>query len=325
MKIYESIQGLFDDGIFTDTDIVIGWGKRGRGKSSGAGWFMSEFMKRKQAKKDVRESRNIAEMLKPAGYCFETPDDHTVFCDTYFEKRGFLRKRTSAYRFNPIRWGLPNDVHETDLICPCGRYFFDEGQSAFDSHVSALAGFVTGGMELSRQAKLFLFITAQRPMRLHKDIRDLATFVEFTGVKKIYNKYGRIMAVEWKINIIYENGILEKYLETRDPNLIDKTIKLRYKGNIFKCYDTNYFLPMFYRKFQHTHVTFEKSKRTEFDEESFKEFFEHRVIDIPDTYRGKKQKESTNKTTEKGLKEEISILKKMVAEMAKIKEEKKGA
>lgn len=325
IKTYENIQALFDDGIFTETDIVIGWGKRGRGKSSGMGWFMSEFMKPKIARRSVRESREIAEQLRPAGYCFQTPDDHTVFCDTYFEQKGFLRKSTSAYRFNPIRWGLPNEVHETDLICPCGKYFFDEAQSAFDSHVSALASFVTQGMEFSRQWRLFLGIIAQRPMRIHKDIRELATFVEFTGVNKAYNKYGRIIAVEWEVNIIYENGVLEQYLNSRDPKLIDKKIRLRYKGNIFKCYDTNYFAPMFVRGFEGKDFVFEKSRRTEFDEESFKEFFSHRVIDIPDTYRGKKAKESISKTTEKGLKEEITLLKRMVAEMAKLKEEKNSA
>ena len=280
---------------------------------------MSQFMNPRYARHDVRESRAIAEKLRAAGYCFHTPEDHTVFCDTYFEKKGFLRRSNAAYRFDPLKWGLPNSIHETDLICPGGKYFFDEAQDVFDSHASAPATFVSKAMELSRQWNLFLAIIAQRPKRIHLDIREIATFVEFTGIKKIYNQYGRIIAVEWKINIIYENGNLEQYLTTRDPSKIDKTIKLRYNGNIFNCYDTNYFMPMFVKGFEGKDLVFEKSKRTEFDENSFKEFFSHRVIDIPETYRGKKPKDETTKTTEKSLKKEIELLKKMVVELAQKK------
>lgn len=321
MKTYESIEELFADGIFAENDIIIFWGKRGRGKSSLAGFFMSEFMKPQQARRDVLISRQIADRLRKAGILIEPPTDHTVFCDTFFEQKHFLRKSNSAYTFDPLRFGLPNEIHETDPICPCGRYFFDEAQDVFDSHISALPTFVTKGFELGRQINIFAGIIAQRPKRIHIDIRDIATFVECCGIEKEYNKYGRIISVSWKINIIYDNGVLENYLSSRDPKLIDKTIKIKYKGNIFNCYDTNYFMPMYYREIEgrkKSVFVYEKSKRTEFDEKSFKKFYQHRVIDIPDTYRGKKPKdEKTTKEINKKLTDEIDALKKIVAELAK--------
>ena len=299
VKTYDSLQKLLADGIFAENDIVIFWGKRGRGKSSLAGFFMSEFMKPQQARRDV-----------------------VLACDTFFEQKGFLRKSNSAYTFDPLKWGLPNDIHETDPMCPCGRYFFDEAQDLLDSHIAALPTFVTKGFELSRQIRLFIAINVQRPKRIHIDIRELSTFVEVVGLEKEYSKYGRIKSVTWKLNIIYENGVLENYLSSRDPKLIDKTIKIKYNGNIFDCYDTNYFLPMYYRETKNRKknevYVFEKSKRTEFDEESFKDFYMHRVIDIPDTYRGKKPKdEKTPKEINKKLTAEVETLKKLVQELAK--------
>lgn len=322
MKTYTSLQDLFADGIFAENDIVILWGKRGRGKSSLAGFFMSEFMKPVQARRDVHLAHQIANKLRLAGVNIEVPNDHTVFCDTFFGQKRFLRESNNAYTFDPLRWGLPNDIHPTDPICLCGRYFFDEAQDIFDSHISALPTFVTKGFELGRQANLFACIIAQRPKRIHIDIRDLSTFVEVVGIEKEYNKYGRIIGVTWELNIIYDNSILENYLSSRDPKLIDKTIKIKYKGNIFACYDTNYFLPMYYRetKFRKNNevYVFEKSKRTEFDEEGFKDFYMHRVIDIPDTYRGKKPKdEKTPKEINKKLTEEVETLKKLVQELVK--------
>lgn len=321
VKTYTNLQDLFADGIFAENDILIFWGKRGRGKSSLAGFFMSEFIKPAQARRDVALAHNIADKLRNAGILIMPPSDHTVFCDTFFEQRHFLRKSNSAYTFDPLRFGLPNEIHETDPICPCGRYFFDEAQDVFDSHVSALPTFVTKAFELGRQINMFAGIIAQRPKRIHIDIRDIATFVEVCGIKKEYSKHGRIISETWTLNIIYENGVLENYLSTRNPELIDKTIKIKYEGNIFACYDTNYFLPMYYREIANrpkTSFVYEKSTRTEFDEESFKKFFSHRVIDIPETYRGKKPKdEKTPKEINKKLTAEIETLKKFVAELAK--------
>ena len=53
MKKYDDINEIFADGIFLPSDILIIWGKRGKGKSSFAGMLMSEFMKPRNAKHDV--------------------------------------------------------------------------------------------------------------------------------------------------------------------------------------------------------------------------------------------------------------------------------
>ena len=288
-KIYDKIEDLFKDKIFYDTDLLIIWGKRGRGKSSFAGKLMAEFMQPRIAKKEIKKCNEICNDLAEAGFNFHPPKDHLVFCDTYFESRGYMQKRNSAYRFNGVEFGLPNSKHQTMPIIPCGKYFFDEAQDLFDSHISALQTFVTKSFELSRQVKLFLAIIAQRPIRIHKDIRELATFVEVVKKEDKFNKYGSLISSIWTLHIIYDNAQLEDYVSTKSKKLIDKKVKVRFLGNIHKCYDSNYFMPMFYRNFENTDFVLEKTNRTEFSSIFFKEYFNNRIIDIPETYRGKKK------------------------------------
>lgn len=328
INTYTSLRDLFNDKIIAPTEILVIWAKRGRGKSSLAGWFESEFMKQTFARRDVARAKEICEKLTPLGYNLRPPEDHCVFVDTSFEEKGWLSKK-SAYLFDPFRWGLPNDIHETDPTVPCGKYFFDEGQGVFDSHATAPATFVSGAMEFSRQLELFIAIMTQRPKRIHKDVRELSTFFEVVGSYPEFNKFGRIVSVTWEINIIYDEGKLCKYVEDRDASLIDKTIKIKYKGNIYQCYDHQRFLWEFFKFSPEKQFVLEKSRKIE-DEETLRESFKRRVIDVPDTYRGaKKESASVQKKTIKALEEEVVLLKKMVVELSQyaksnqIKEEKK--
>lgn len=289
MKKYDDINEIFADGIFLPSDILIIWGKRGKGKSSFAGKLMSEFMKPKNAKHDVIRCKHLCEKLKEAGYYFHPPTDHLVFSDTFFEKQVFTKK-TATHFFSPIDFALPNDTHPTGLICPYGKYFIDEAQDVYDSHISALPTFVTKNFELSRQSEIFTGLIAQRPMRIHKDIRELATFVEVVGLENKYNKYGRLVETIWTCNIIYDNANLEEYLRTKKRKYIDKKVKFVYYGNIFRCYDSHYFLPMYFKGMQNRDFDLEYSHRTEFSPASFEDFNSRRMIDIPDTFRGKKKK-----------------------------------
>lgn len=291
IRVYDKLEDMFADGLFSPTEVIIIWGKRGHGKSSLAGKLMSEFMRPKIAKQDIATATRICDKLNEAGYVIRPPNDHTVFCDTYFETKGFMRQSNSAYKFNAIGFGLPNDTHPTSLICPCGRYFFDEIQDLFDSHAGSLATFVSKAIELSRQYKLFLCFIVQRPMRIPKDIRELAIFIEAVELQNVYSQYNHLLSTYWICNIIYDNAMLESYLTTRNEGLIDLQVAIKYRGNIFNCYDSNYFLPMYVRGKENEGLVLSKTERTQFSVEYFKEYFKNRVIDIPDTYRGKKPKE----------------------------------
>lgn len=291
MKTYESIEELFADEIISPTEIIIFCGKRGKGKTSLGGWFMGEFMKPRQARPRVRKANIVCDKLCSAGFNFHPPQDHTVFCNTSFVKS--TRNGGAAYIFDPLDFCLPNDIHKnTMVICPYGCYFIDEAQDIYDSNLAAPQTFVTKNYELSRQDNLFIALFSQRGMRVNKSIREISIFIICEGIEVEYNKYGRIAAVKWHCKLIYDNADYEAYTNnTKDEKKVDKEFYIKANFNIFNCYDTNYFLPMFYRNMQNRDIELVKSKPLEFDPYSFDEFYKTHTIDIPDTFRGKKAKE----------------------------------
>lgn len=302
MKKYDSLQALFDDGIIQHSDMLAFWGKRGAGKSSLMNALAVWFMQPRNARQDLKLCEQLCEEINLAGFSLKVPPDHLVFTNTFVQSIGPRLKRTSAYEFYDIEFGLPNEIHPTAILCPCGKYLFDENQDLFDSHLGHLASFVSKSMELSRQIELFLMFSLQRPMRLPQDIRDLTTFVECESKESFYNRYGRLIRTEWTVNIIYKNAKLEAYLSSADPQYIDKTIKIVFNGNIYRCYNSRYFMPMFYAKgenskLKETALILQKCVDIEFSQSGFEDFYKRHKIDVPDTYRGKKQtkrKENSN-------------------------------
>lgn len=295
MKKYDKLQVLFDDGIIQHSDMLAFWGKRGAGKSSLMNTLAVWFMQPKNARQDIKLSQSLCEQINQTGLNLKPPDDHLVFTNTFVKSIGPGLKRTSAYEFYDVEFGLPNSIHPTGLLCPVGKYLFDENQDLFDSHMGHLASFVSKAMELSRQPELFLMFSLQRPMRLPQDIRDLTTFIECESKENFYNKYGRLIRTEWTVNIIYKNANLEAYLNNPDKQFVDRTIKIVFKGNIYKCYNSRYFLPMFYArndetKLRETTLNLTRCNDIEFSKQGFDDFYKKHKVDIPDTYRGKKPK-----------------------------------
>lgn len=295
MKTYINLQDLFDDKIFTPTDLLIIWAKRGKGKSSFMGKLMSEFMKPDNARKRIEVSQYKCDKLKQADIFIDPPEDHIVFCDTFFEDNGFKGEGRRPYKTSGLNMALPNTKY-TDIVptIPAASIFLDEIQDLYDSHQGALQTFVSKYYELSRQIAIFIALACQRPMRVVKDLRELATFVEIADREDMYIR-GKVISTVWTLNIIYENADLERYIETRDKTLINRTIKVLFRGDIYSCYDPDYYMPMFYKGFENQRFVFDKVERTEFSSAGFEKYAKQRLIDIPEAFRGKTEKKSNKK------------------------------
>ena len=296
--LYRDLKSLFEDKVISPTEIIVFFGKRGRGKSSVMGWFESQFMKPEIAKERIELSKMKCEKLRQADIYITPPEDHLVFIDTYFEDNGFRGEKRRPYNFKGTDFVLPNETHKASMpVVPFASIFLDEVQDLYDSHIGAVQPFVSKAFELSRQAGLFIGMACQRPIRIVKDIRELAIFAEVVGHEEMYIR-GEVIATIWTLNLIYENSDLERYLDTRDKQYIDRTIQIMFKGNIYSCYDPDYFFPMFYRGFENQMFVFEKVEKTDFSVSGMKKYNENRLIDIPETFRGKKEKKK-KETVEK--------------------------
>lgn len=296
--IYNDISQLFDEGIFSPTDILIVWGKRGKGKSTFMGKLQSDLMKPKNAKTRIEMAKYKCAKLRQADIIIDPPEDHLVFSDTFFEDNGFGGRGRRPYDMKATDFVIPNATHRGGLICPCSCLFWDEVQDLYDSHKGALPTFVTKAFELSRHIGVFICMACQRPMRIVKDIRDLATFVEVVSVKHEYFR-GCITRSVFTLNIIYDNSRFEAYDASADESkneYIDKTIRVAFEGNIYNCLDTDYFMPVFYKGCENMTPVYNKVERIEFSPEGFERYASKRTIDIPETFRGKKSRKKNTTT-----------------------------
>lgn len=301
MKTYKSVYEAIDDGIFEESDIVVFWGKRGKGKSSLQTKFCVDFMQPNEyTKYDLERSESVCDLLNEAGISnLRPPKDHLVFVDTFAQSTGFGYHQTSAYETDLLSFGLPTKYHKPLIACPYGKYAFDEIQDILDSHDGNLPKFISKAFELSRHPRLFIMLALQRPMRLPKDVRDLATFVECVKRKNIYNNYGLLLGTMWTCNIIYNNTNLEKYLTTYDPSLIDVTVNFYFEGDIYACYDPYYFLPLYYRGMENEGLILKRSEKVEFNKDSFQAYYDRHPSELPDYWRKtpKESKDGNRKTT----------------------------
>ncbi len=307
MEEYDKIEDMFEDGIISRHDAVVIWGKRGKGKSSLAGKFMSEFMRPEIAKEFIENSKELCSKLNDAGIVIWPPEDNLVFMDTYFEDNRDPDNIRTPYKTKILDFGLPNDKFDTGTILPFSQLFFEEIQDKWDSHNGSLPVHISKGMELARHIELFICLTTQRPYRVPKDIRDLVTFIEVVRMKTGYDKYSNILGTIWDCNIIYDNANLEAYLSSHDEKYVDKKVRFVFRGNIFDCYDQHYFAPAWYTGGKRKPLVLEKVQKVEFTKESFEEFEKNHKIGIAETIvknventrdRRKKQDNGNGTTTQ---------------------------
>ncbi len=297
IPIYTDIHEAIEQGIFEKSSILVLWGKRGHGKSSLMAKFCVDFMQPDYAEEDVEDSKAICELLNEAGISLiRPPEDHLVFVDTFVESKGAGLVNTKAYQFDLNTLGLPTEDNKPMPVIPCSKIALDEIQDVLDSHEGALPTNISKWFELSRHVELFIILVLQRPMRLPKDIRDLATFVECVDVHDVRNEYGLFLGTVWDCNIIYDNANLELYLKLRDKSNIDKKVNFSEdRGNIFDCYDHHYFLPAFYQDMENQMPVLDRCERVEFTQDSFKRYYEHHKL--PENW-GKKDNKKKKKVKE---------------------------
>lgn len=291
--MYRDVYDAIDDGIFEESDILVFWGKRGKGKSSIMTKFSVDFMKAENAQRRLCTlTYPLCERLNAMGINVKPPSDHAVFVDTYAVD-ATRENGAVAYEFKLKNFGVPTNKFKPSLICPGGVYAFDETQKELDSHNGALPIHFSAAFEFSRHCELFLMLAMQRGMRLPKDIRDLATFIEIVGHKNYYNKYFRISKTVWKCNIIYNNAKFEKYIDSFDKQYIDKTVEFEFNGDIYECYDSHYYMPMFFTGMENEGLVLQKTEKVQFTKEYMQAYAKKNLIEEEENVDATKRNRKT--------------------------------
>ncbi len=201
------------------------------------------------ARRYIKQMNSLGQNLTPP------PNRHAVFAnfDIYRKYPNMKNYEISGWDF-----GVPNDIHKTTKrLMPYGLYVFDEAQRYFDSKSDKpLPPWVTQAFELRRHISMDIYLIAQRYIRIHKDIRDIADV--FTYIDEIQHTYvlpsgrkiksdkllpiGKLIKTVWKYHQFESEDLLSQYI-AGEKSLGVKG-KYEFNGDINKHYNTHAYATM---------------------------------------------------------------------------------
>ncbi|MBQ3158563.1 MAG: hypothetical protein IJB98_02595 [Clostridia bacterium] len=181
------------------------------------------------------------------------PKDHLVYSDIYFfgsedSNNSRVVNFTTGYRF-----GLPNEDFETDYFPYGSTLIFDEARKYWNARKS-MASYENGGIhpktleafELHRHNNLTIILITQLENHIDLNVRSLAHVViePYELIQeKIGEKLKRIVT-KWKCHK-YRN--VDDYVLSKkgDKSVIVEDIEYVFNGDIFDCYDSEFFMFQF--------------------------------------------------------------------------------
>lgn len=195
----------------------------------------------------IRQMKSEIEQKNKNGFNLTIPK-HPVSSNYAITFRKFRYKPRKSRIINPYRLGFDNPNVKTHFNFPHEVIGITEAQKYLNSRMSMyFPEWQSRWYEQHGHNNLDIFLDTQRPMLIDVNIRELATFVEIVELKVSYNKKGRIDALKWKIRIIENSQLFDKYMASgkRDSTCYEeRTIIADY--NVFALYDSRSCKPKFY-------------------------------------------------------------------------------
>lgn len=236
-----------------ESEVVIFFGPRGRGKSSLMAHFIDEYLKTLAAQRwELSEQllrEENAQRKKPLSF----PDRPPIYTNTKYKN---LKMRNGKdFEPFPIKGkeiGV-NDEDETEetykYIFPASLIALDESYSEFPSLGEQLPkGQLKFFMEC-RHHHVIILLAAPRGVQINKNIRTSGSrFIEPYKVINEFDEFNRLYRTTWQCREFLESGAIEEYLATdgKSSSYIETTYI--HNGNIRELYDAYAFKKDFYPK-----------------------------------------------------------------------------
>jgi len=227
--------------------VIFILGKTGFGKTSLGVYFGIKAMDNGKESLEIAQSR----LSCYSGYNkIKLPNNHLVYSDIYICGSEENNKPSTPHFTTGYRFGLPNPDFETDYYPYGSTIIFDEARKYWSARKSMLT-YENGGthektleaFELSRHNGLDIYIITHLTNHIDINIRSHAHKV-IAPIEVIQDEVGerlKFTITKWKCKEFSDIDDYESYLKG------DKTIKFEdteyvYNGDIFECYDSEYFI-----------------------------------------------------------------------------------
>jgi hypothetical protein len=310
--------------------ITIIFGLPRVGKTALMTHFAVECMMNPQARADVRDCEGMVESLNAGGFHLTPPKDHLVFSDYYISAR---HGRYVSYHVNGFKFGLPNSVNEDVMFFPpFARFYLDEAQKYLNSRESStFSDYVSRAYELHGHNYHEITLISQRFKLIDLNVRELTRYIQVLGMKNFYTRGNRkkqrpkIRKSVWTCR---EFDTLDELEASKSGKGGGRIVKYAHNGNIFGCYNSTNYMPLFYAGRENKDFDLVKNISAGLDAESIKAFNAAYDFEAPENYRkslAEVRAEEKRKEAEKQRKIEAAEKeKRKAAEKAQAEREKEA-
>ncbi|MDE7454738.1 MAG: hypothetical protein K2M64_02795 [Clostridia bacterium] len=227
--------------------ITVVFGKPRVGKTAFLVANMAPFLNRSVYDRDLyqRCCDELRSINFSGNFDFALPKHSPVYSDfkTCFQV-GYKRYEGSYY-IDGFHLGHENKYVEIYPVLPCSKIFLTEAQRYYDSSHQKLARWVSGWYEEHGHFDLDIWMDTQRPILIHKNIRELVN--RFIYIEKMINytdKMGNIIGHEWIYKEFDDWKYAEEYINNGNTAHCE-TKTFTYVGNVFENYESRCYREQF--------------------------------------------------------------------------------
>ncbi len=270
-------------------------GETGSGKTALATYFVQQ--KYLYEGKDIwnRSCSLIDGVNKKFGRNYSKPNKVPFYTNYSMRLHVGYKKYYEPYFQNPYYFGVANEEMDTQFMAVGSVGVFDEAQRIFDSRKSStFADFVSYAFEIHRQARLELYLLAQRGKLLDCNIRELGVHViEVVRMDNEFDAAGNVVRSTWHCREFENWREAEKYFTNGDGEYTET--EYVNEGNIFESFDSYEKIEMFLPQ-EGKDFSYLPHKKPDNLTEREKEFYKPGA---PKKFRGQESREKENKQTER--------------------------
>lgn len=232
-----------------ESEIVIFFGARGKGKSSLMVHFTDEYLKTQGAQRWELSEMLIREENTKRKTPLSFPDAPPIYSNTKYKL-----KTNAGNDFEPIpitgkEIGVSIDKETYKPLFPAPLIALDEAHNEFCSKGGELPkGQFKFFMEC-RHHRVIMLLAAPRAVLINKDIRSSGSrFIEPRKVINYFDDFKRLYKTVWNCREFLETDAIEEYILTngKSGGFIETTYT--HNGNVRELYDGYAFQKHFYPK-----------------------------------------------------------------------------
>ncbi len=195
-------------------------------------------------------------------------------------------------RINPYRLGFANKFVKTHFNLPYEVICITEAQKYLNSRMSMyFPDWQSRWYEQHGHDDIDIYLDTQRPMLIDVNIRELAQFIEIVKLNLVYDNYGRVCKLIWRIRKIENSSLFDRYMASgkKDKSCYTEEI-VTADYNVFDCYDSKSCKPKFYDGHLNEDFDYKVAEPTEQTMKGYIKYLEEKDDEMPKNYYIKRRK-----------------------------------